>query len=122
MIKTKTILLVDDEPEFLQLLRMRVESGGYHVRTASGGAEALAAAEAELPNLILLDMMMPGMDGLETLRRLRRSPATAGVPVIMLTARGESRVILKAQESGATDYLIKPCDSAELMAMIRRHA
>lgn len=118
----KIILLVDDEPEFVEMVQMRLEANGYQVLSAHTGAEAITQAVKSVPDLILLDWMMPGMDGREILRHLRVTPGVEHIPVVMLTARGESRAIFKAQESGATDYLIKPCDSTELLDMVKRHA
>jgi len=119
---TKKILIVDDEPDFIEMIQMRLEANGYKVVSANDGLQGLEAARTEKPNLILLDVMMPGMDGFETIRKLRRDADTRGIPVIMLTARGESPSIFKAQELGAADYLIKPCESDELLAMVKRHA
>jgi len=120
--RPKKILLVDDEPEFVELVQMRLEANHYDVVTANTGEEALARAEAEAPNLVLLDVMMPGMDGIETLRKLRLMKSMEQTPIIMLTARGESRSIFKAQDSRVTDYLIKPCEAQDLLAMVKRYA
>ena len=110
----KKLLLIDDEPDFIAMIQMRLE--------ANDGMSGLATADQERPNLILLDVMMPGMDGFETLRKLRRQEGTKQTPVIMLTARGESRAIFKAQGLGVTDYLIKPCDSKELLDLVGKYA
>jgi len=118
----KKILIVDDEPEFIAMLQMRLEANGYTVISAPDGQAGLDVAQSATPDLILLDVMMPGLDGFETLRKLRRQPATRGIPVVMMTARSESRAIAKAQELGATDYLIKPCEADALLEVIRRHA
>ncbi|MDA0989517.1 MAG: response regulator [Verrucomicrobia bacterium] len=118
----KKILLVDDEPDFSAMIQMRLEASGYAVVTAINGADGIALAERERPDLIMLDVMMPGMDGFETLRRFRKINATQSTPVIMLTARGESRSIFKAQNLGVTDYLIKPCDSKELLQLVAKYA
>lgn len=117
----KKILMIDDEPDFVEMVRMRLEANGYEVCTASAGEEGLKVAQAENPHLILLDVMMPGMDGFQVLRKLRSMPDTKYIPVIMLTARGESKAIFKAQEEGVTDYLIKPCDAPALLETIARH-
>jgi adenylate cyclase len=118
----KKILIVDDELEFAEMIQMRLEANGYDVITAPDGQTGYDAAEQQRPDLILLDVMMPGMDGFQTLRKLRRSDKTRATPVIMLTARGESSAIFKAQELGVMDYLIKPCDSQELLQLVRRLA
>jgi DNA-binding response OmpR family regulator len=116
----KKILIVDDESDYVEMLKMRLEAGGFDVVTASNGAEGLKTAAAEKPHVILLDIMMPGMDGRETLRALKRARETAGLPVVMLTAKGESRSIMDAQDLGAVDYLIKPCEASELLDTINR--
>jgi DNA-binding response OmpR family regulator len=121
MPQNKTVLIIDDEPDFTDLVKMRLESQGYRVETAAFGEEGIQKALAAPPNLILLDVMMPGIDGFQTLHRLRGETQTRRIPVIMLTAKGESKSIFKAQELGATDYLIKPCDSAELVGMVRKY-
>ena len=117
----KKVLIVDDEPEFAEMIQMRLEANDFEVVVANDGQAGFDMAQTESPNLILLDVMMPGMDGFETLRRLRRSDATRQTPVVMLTARGESRSIFRAQGLFATDYLIKPCDSQELLATVRKY-
>jgi CheY-like chemotaxis protein len=118
----KKILVVDDEPEFVEMIRMRLESAGYEVLEANDGYDGLAKARGQNPSLILLDVMMPGLDGFRMLQKLRQDPDTNPIPVVMLTAKGESKSILKAQQHGARDYLIKPIESKELMAMVRRYA
>ena len=118
----RRILLVDDEPDFVEMIQMRLEANGYEVLTAYDGTEGMKTAEAEKPDLILLDVMMPGLDGLQVLRRLRRSEAVGDTPVIMLTARGESKAIMQAQKYGTTDYLIKPCESKDLLALVKKYA
>jgi adenylate cyclase len=120
--KIKKILLVDDEPEFVDMIRMRLEANGYEVIVAHNGAEGLKKAAEENPNLILLDVMMPGMDGFRVLATLRQTVGTEYVPVVMLTARGESKSLFKAQDLGVVDYLIKPCDAKALMEVVKRHA
>jgi len=117
----KKILLVDDEPEFVSMLQMRLEANRYDVVTANDGREGLQKIAEENPDLVLLDVMMPGMDGFEVLEKLRKSPSTKYLPVVLLTARGESSSIFKGQELGATDYLTKPCASEDLLAVIRKH-
>jgi len=120
--RKKRILVVDDEPEFVELVQMRLEANNYEVIAAHDGEEALTKAEGEAPDLILLDVMMPGIDGFQVLRKLRRNPAMRDIPVVMLTAKGESKSIFKAQDMFVTDYLIKPIDSQELLSTVRRHA
>lgn len=113
-----TVLVVDDEPRAQNLLRNLLEVAGYRVICAANGPEALAAAR-HLPDVVLLDLMMPGMDGYEVCRRLRADPALAAMPVIMLTALDDRASRLKGLEAGADDFLSKPFDSAELRARLR---
>jgi DNA-binding response OmpR family regulator len=122
MNKQKTVLLVDDEPDFVDMIQMRLEANEYRVVVAYDGESGVKKAAAEQPDVILLDVMMPGMDGFKTLRELRHAETTRDIPVIMLTAKGETKSIFKAQEAGAADYLIKPVDSEKMLAMVKRHA
>lgn len=115
---TATILVVDDEPRAQILLRNLLEVVGYRVICAGNGPEALTAAR-QLPDVVLLDLMMPGMDGYEVCRRLRGDPALAAMPVIMLTALDDRASRLRGLEAGADDFLSKPFDSAELRARLR---
>jgi two-component system KDP operon response regulator KdpE len=109
------VLVVDDEAPIQRFVRAELEAQGYQVLTAGGGAEALERVEDDRPDLVLLDVMMPEMDGFETLRRLReRSP----VPVIMLTARGGDLDKVRGLRSGADDYVTKPFNPEELTARI----
>ena len=116
----KKVLIVDDESDYVEMLKMRLEANEFDVVCAYDGLEGIEKARSDKPNVILLDVMMPGIDGHEVLKRLKRSHDTAGIPVVMLTAKGESRSILNAQDSGAADYLIKPCESSELLDTINR--
>lgn len=117
----KKILVVDDEPELVAMVKMRLEANQYQVVTATDGAEGLAKALEELPDLILLDIAMPKMDGLQVLRQLKHDRRTRRIPVIMLTASGGSSAIMDSQELQAADYFIKPFDSQELLALIQRY-
>jgi DNA-binding response OmpR family regulator len=112
----KTILVVDDEVKILQLARDYLEHAGCIVLTAETGKAALAVARAERPNLIVLDLGLPDMDGLDVTRALRKE---SNVPIIMLTARGEESDKLVGLELGADDYLTKPFSPKELIARIR---
>ncbi|QQL44984.1 response regulator transcription factor [Sulfuriroseicoccus oceanibius] len=118
------ILIVDDEPDLVDLLTFNIESAGHTVATASNGLEALEAMDKSRPDAVLLDMMMPHMDGIATLKEMRKRPGFAGIPVIMLTARSAVEDRIKGFESGADDYLSKPFDSKELQlrlaAVLRR--
>jgi DNA-binding response OmpR family regulator len=112
------ILLVDDSAEFLQVLIQRMQSRGYQAAGAAGGPEALAAVESQVFDAVVLDMMMPGMDGLETLRRLR--VARPRLPVIVLTAYGTSEDVVQALDLGALDYQVKPVDLDVLLEHLDR--
>jgi DNA-binding response OmpR family regulator len=115
-----TILIADDEPLLTELLEFRLAARGYRTVVAHDGREALARFEEEKPDAIVLDAMMPVMDGHQVLRQLRADPETAGVPVIMLTARRQERDIVGALELGANDYLVKPFIPDELIARLSR--
>jgi two-component system KDP operon response regulator KdpE len=110
------ILVVDDDPRMLRLLRLNLERAGYRVATEGDGVAALDRVDLEQPDLILLDVMMPAMDGFTVLARLREFSA---VPVILLTAKGEERDKVQGLDLGADDYLTKPFGPAELLARVR---
>ena len=113
---TQTILVVDDEIRIVQLVRDYLERAGFAVLTAHDGQAALALARIEQPDLIVLDLMLPGMDGLDVCRRLRQ---VSGVPIIMLTARVEEADRVVGLELGADDYVTKPFSPRELVARVR---
>jgi len=113
------ILIIEDEEDILALVQYNLLREGYRVRCAASGEEGLQAALEEPPELILLDLMLPGMDGLEVCRRLRQEAATRQVPVVMLTAKGEEADIVAGLELGADDYLPKPFSPRVLIARIR---
>src|SRR5499427_7188915 len=112
------ILIVDDLPQNVRLLEAVLSPHGFRVVTASSGQEALDVLSKERPDVVLLDVVMPGIDGYEVCRRIREDPATAFLPVIMITASGEEQKIC-AIESGADDFINKPFDQAELLARVR---
>ncbi len=118
------ILVVDDEPDILSVLVYHLSREGYRVTTAVNGQGALTTAEAEQPDLIILDLMLPGMDGYEVLQRLRGAAGTRSMPVILLTARREEDERVKGFEVGADDYITKPFSARELTlrveALLRR--
>jgi len=118
------ILVVDDEPDILSVLVYHLSRDGHRVATAVNGPGALKAALADQPDLIVLDLMLPGMDGYEVLRRLRRDERTEMIPVILLTARREEEERVKGFEVGADDYITKPFSARELSlrvsALLRR--
>ena len=113
------ILIIDDDPDILQFVRMNLELEGLVVTTAEGGNAGLAAAKESPPDLVLLDVMMPEVDGLAVLRRLRTSPPTMNVPVILLTAKALAEDRLAGLELGADDYITKPFDLEELIARVK---
>jgi two-component system KDP operon response regulator KdpE len=110
------ILVVDDEPQILRSLRTTLASHGYDVQTAATGEEALAALDGRLPDLVVLDLVLPGLSGLEVCRRLR---ARSSLPILVLSARGDERDKVAALDLGADDYLTKPFGVNELLARIR---
>ena len=113
------ILVVDDTPVNLKLLADLLGAKGYGVVTASAGPEALEKVEKERPDLVLLDVMMPGMSGYEVCRKIRESPATAMLPVVMVTALDPAQERVKGIEAGADDFLMKPINQHELLARVR---
>ncbi len=116
----KKILLIDDDPGLIDLVAMRLEANEFKVLAAFSGQDGLSMAESEEPDMILLDITMPGMDGLEVLRKLKYNSKTSHIPVVMLTSKTESQAIFRSQELRAVDYIIKPFDSQELLALVKR--
>jgi PleD family two-component response regulator len=114
----RKILLVDDSETILTLERMILRNA-YQLMTAKDGREGVAQALALRPDLILLDVMMPNMNGFEALRELRRRPATRAIPVVMVTTRGEEESMETAFSSGCNDYIMKPIDGQELLTKVR---
>ncbi len=119
MAEAPRILVVDDEDDILDLLRYNLEKEGFRVDQASDGVEAVLAASAQVPDLIILDVMMPRMDGLEACRRIRELPALKGTPIVMLTARGEEDDHIEGLDVGADIYLTKPISMPVLMSQVR---
>jgi CheY-like chemotaxis protein len=109
------ILIADDEVYMLRLLEMTFKKGGYTVVSCRDGKEALAVATAELPQLIVLDVMMPGLDGLGALRQLKSNPATSKIPVVVLSAKGHSLTRVEAESAGAVLFLAKPFSPNQLL-------
>ncbi|MCX6362725.1 MAG: response regulator [Actinobacteria bacterium] len=117
----KRILVVDDEPDIRRLVAQALEVTGYDVQTAANGAEALRAASLFIPDLVLLDIMMPDMDGFAVYERLRAKPVDLRSPIIFLTARREINDKLLGFEKGAADYITKPFHIKELLARVKVH-
>jgi len=115
------ILVVDDQPANLRVVGTLLQRHSYEVLPAANGAQALQMAEAQVPDLMLLDMMMPGMDGFELLQQLRRNSALESVPVIFLTAVQDRELLLRAFDAGAVDYVTKPFIPEELLARVNAH-
>ena len=113
------ILVVDDEPDILSVLVYHLSREGYRVATAVNGPGALSTAESERPDLIILDLMLPGMDGYQVLRDLRAEEATRQIPVILLTARREEEERIRGFETGADDYITKPFSARELILRVQ---
>jgi two-component system, OmpR family, alkaline phosphatase synthesis response regulator PhoP len=113
------ILIVEDDEDILELLRFNLVKEGYQVATATGGEEAIRKATMNPPDLVLLDLMLPGVDGLAVCKRLRAHPRTTQVPIIMVTAKGEDSDVVTGLEVGADDYLAKPFSPKVLVARIR---
>lgn len=114
----KKVLIIDDEPEILSILSFRISNWGYDPVTAGSGKEGLEIAEEEIPDLVILDVMMPGMDGFETLKRLKQSDKTNTIPVMMITVANAKLDIERAISMGAKFYLTKPYDAQELKSKI----
>ena len=113
------ILVVDDEEDILELVRHHLNREGYAVRCAESGEEALQGAKSEAVNLIILDLMLPGIDGLEVTRRLKTDPRTQQIPILMLSAKGEESDVVTGLELGADDYITKPFSPRILVARVR---
>ena len=119
---SKKILVIDDELALVDMLKMRLEASHYEVITALDGKTGLERAIKEVPNLIILDIAMPELDGFEVLEQLKKNEKTRSIPVLMLTAKGDTNAIMESQELKATDHLIKPFDPDELLRLIDRYA
>lgn len=116
----KKILAVDDERHIVRLVQINLEKEGYEVVTASNGREALEKVSSEKPDLIVMDVMMPEMDGFEALKRLKDNSATAQIPVIMLTAKAQDADVFRGWQSGVDLYLTKPFNPMELITFVKR--
>ncbi|HEY3377017.1 MAG TPA: response regulator [Armatimonadota bacterium] len=116
----KKILAVDDERHIVRLIQVNLERAGYEVVTAYDGREALKKIEEEQPDMVVLDVMMPYMDGLETLKQIRANPLTRNLPVIMLTAKAQDQDVFRGYSQGVDIYLTKPFNPMELLTFVKR--
>jgi len=113
------ILLIEDDPDIQKMIQLSLKfQGGHQVSVASDGREGLVKATAELPDLILLDVMMPEMDGYEACRRLKSEPTTSQIPIVFLSARAQESEIQRGRELGAIGYLVKPFDPMTLASQL----
>jgi len=118
---SKKILVVDDEERVREMLGFRLRLFGYQVLEATNGEEALEVAAREKPDLVLLDIMMPGMDGFQVCSRLKRNDETKNIPVVILTAKADAKDVTRAVNSGASDYVVKPYDPMVLQQKVARN-
>ena len=116
----KKILAVDDEKHILRLVQINLEKAGYEVVTGTNGREAVEKVRSEKPELVVMDVMMPEMDGFEALKQLKADPETAEIPVIMLTAKAQDADVFHGWQSGADLYLTKPFNPMELLTFVKR--
>lgn len=116
---SKRVLIIEDEPNIIEAVRFILSRDGWAVDTHSDGATALAAVARRMPDVIILDAMLPNRSGFEILRDLREQPDTAEVPVLMLTARGQAKDRERAQEAGVSHYMTKPFSNAEVLERVR---
>lgn len=119
MAKTQRILIIEDEPDITEVLQYNLEKAHFQVQSAGTGEAGLAAAIETLPDLVLLDLMLPGMDGLEVCKRLRAEARTRDLRIVMLTARGAESDVVVGLTLGADDYVVKPFSTGELLARIK---
>lgn len=116
----KKILIVEDEKTLLKLESILLKSKGYQVVGAASGTEALAVVQREKPDLVLLDVMLPGIDGFKVCARLKGAPETKDIPIVMLTARTRQEDIARGRDAGANEYITKPFQSAQVTRVIAR--
>ena len=114
------VLIVDDEPHMLRLTELSLKKGGFEILIGRNGREALEIAVRERPDLIVMDVVMPELDGLTALRQLKENPDTTAIPVIMLTMRGQALARQEAEKSGAAIYITKPYSPSQLLAEAKR--
>jgi len=116
----RRILVVEDDPDQLELIRLSLKTAGFAIGTAANGIDALLKTRSVTPDLIVLDLMLPGLNGFDICETLRLDPATAGVPIIMLTGLSGQMNRIAGMESGASDYLLKPFNPQELVAKVKK--
>ncbi len=119
--RRKKILMVDDAATILMMEKMFLSQAPYDLITAKDGQEAVEKAESERPDLILMDIVMPKMDGFEAVQKIRENEATKLIPIIMVTTRGEEKNMEKGYKNGCNDYVTKPINSSELLTKIRNY-
>ncbi|NOZ26629.1 MAG: response regulator [Chloroflexi bacterium] len=117
----KRILVIDDEPDLVHLVSIFLGAAGFEVIGADNGREGIEKIEQVSPDLVICDMVMPNMDGIETVKAIRANPRTRSLPVIMLSARGQTEDVNRALTAGANDYIIKPFRGAEIVEMVKRY-
>lgn len=116
----KKILIIDDEPDLVDMLSFRLEAHGFGVVSALNGPTGLEKAKSDKPDLILLDLMMPGMDGFQVAKRLKGDPNTAGIPIIVFTAAVNPELSQRVSEIHALDYITKPFESKDLLEKVKK--
>ena len=119
---TPQALVIDDDPDMNAIVGAYVEIAGVGYRSAADGRAGLAEVARERPAVVLLDVMLPDLDGFEVLRQLRADPATRDLPVVLVTALRDAASVQRGRDAGATDYLSKPFDPDQLMSLVKRHA
>lgn len=117
----KRILVADDDPVILRLIQVNLELEGYQVLTANNGQEAVDKATAEIPDLVILDIMMPRLDGYQACEQLKAAETTKEIPIIFLSAKAQQGDIDKGKSYGVADYLTKPFDPSDLIDVVERH-
>jgi two-component system alkaline phosphatase synthesis response regulator PhoP len=119
---TYRVLIADDEPHMLKFIEFTLRKGNFEILKANDGVQALEVAEAQKPNVIVLDVLMPGMDGVTALKNLKKNPVLKLIPVILLTARGHTLDPEEAKKAGASYYLTKPFSPTELLKQVQQLA
>lgn len=118
----RKVLVIDDEFDFVDAIRMRLEANGYEVLEAHNGEEGVVKAKAQAPSLILLDLVMPKVNGFETLSKLKSDPQLSHIPVVIITAKSDTEYVFDAGKLGADDYIIKPVSMEGLLELVRKYA